>query len=292
MATKKANAGKVKLGMHASLWAAAWTREAAELAVPEAAEHKLAIIEVPMLVPDAVDAAHSRKLFEKHGVEPACSLCLPLEMAAPLQPEKITAFLIKALDKSKELGSSFLGGVTYSALGYRSGKPPQRSEYDAVVKALKPAARHARSLGMTLGIEPCNRYETHLLNTCTQALSLLEQIGEPNVTIHFDTYHMNIEDKGVGEAFRKTAGKCSYVHLSESDRGVPGTGNVAWDDAFRALAAIGFNGSLVIESFVTLPPEIAAALSVWRPVARDRHEVLERGVPYLRGLAKAHGLLG
>ena len=151
-------------------------------------------------------------------------------------------------------------------------------------------AQHARKLGITLGIEPCNRYETHLLNTSTQALAMLEMIGEPNVTIHFDTYHMNIEEKGIGHGIRATAGKCSYIHMSESDRGVPGTGTIDWPDVFRALADIGFDGKLVVESFVTLPPEIAAALSVWRPVARDRHEVLAKGVPFLKGLAKVHGL--
>ena len=281
----------VKIGMHASLWAAEWTKTAAELAIPEAAEHKLQGIEVPVLVPEAIDAAHSRKLFEKFGVEPTCSLCLPLEISAPLMPEKISAFLIKALDAAKALGSSFLGGVTYSALGYRSGKPPTTGEYDAMAKALKPAAKHAMALGITLGIEPCNRYETHLLNTSTQALAFLEQLGEPNATIHFDTYHMNIEEKGIGAAFRKAGKHCSYIHLSESDRGVPGQGTVDWNDVFRSLADVGFSGWLVVESFVTLPPEIASALSVWRPVARDRHEVLEKGVPFLRSLAKVHGLI-
>ena len=281
----------VKLGMHASLWAAAWTREAAALSIPEAAEHGLDCIEVPVLVPEAIDAAHSRKLFEKHQVEPTASLCLPESIMASEHPEKAAAFLIKALDKSKEIGASFLGGVTYGALGYCSGKPPRAAEHANMVKALKPAARHAKKLGMTLGIEPCNRYETHLLNTSTQSLEFLEQLGEPNVTIHLDTYHMNIEEKGIGAGIRAAANNCAYVHLSESDRGVPGTGTIDWDEVFRALAETGFKGHLVMESFVTLPPEIAAALSVWRPVANDRHEVLAKGVPYLRGLARVHGLI-
>lgn len=282
---------KVKIGMHASLWAASWTREAAELAVPEAAEHGLECIEFPLLVPEDVDAPHSRKLFEKHGIEPTASLCLPEDKMAAEKPEVATAFVKKALDKASETGCTFLGGVTFGALGYRSGKPPQKYEYENIVKALKPVAVHARKLGITLGIEPCNRYETHLLNTSTQALALLEMIGEPNVTIHFDTYHMNIEEKGIGHAVRATAGKSSYIHMSESDRGVPGTGTIDWNEIFRALADIDFAGKLVVESFVTLPPEIAAALSVWRPVARDRHEVLAKGVPFLKGLAKVHGLV-
>ena len=281
----------VKLGMHASLWAAEWTREAAELAIPEAAEHGLEVIEFPLLAPKSVDAPHSRKLFEKHGIEPTASLCLPEDKMAQIDPELATAFVNAALDKAAEVGSAYLGGVTFSALGFRSGKPPTKGEYENIVKALKPVAKHARKLGITLGIEPCNRYETHLLNTSAQALMLQEMIGEPNVTIHFDTYHMNIEEKGIGHAFRITAGHCNYIHMSESDRGVPGTGTIDWNDVYRALADIRFKGKLVIESFVTLPPEIAAALSVWRPVARDRHEVLARGVPFLKGLAKAHGLL-
>ncbi len=281
----------VKLGMHASLWAAEWTREAAELAIPEAAQHGLEVIEFPLLVPEGVDAPHSRKLFEKHGIEPTASLCLPDDKMAQVHPEKAEAFVKRALDKAADVGCSYLGGVTFSALGYRSGRPPTKGEYENIVEALKPTAKHARKLGITLGIEPCNRYETHLLNTSTQALMLLEMIDEPNVTIHFDTYHMNIEEKGIGHGFRAAAGKCSYVHMSESDRGVPGTGTIDWDDIYRTLADIGFTGKLVVESFVTLPSEIAAALSVWRPVARDRHEVLDKGVPFLKGLAKVHGLL-
>jgi D-psicose/D-tagatose/L-ribulose 3-epimerase len=281
----------VRIGMHASLWAASWTREAAELAVPEAAEHGLQIIEYPLLEPDKVDATHSRKLFEKYGIEPTASLCLPEDKMAQVNPEKAEAFLIKALDKAHEMGTTYLGGVTYSALGYRSGMPPSKAEYDNMAMALKPAARHARKLGITLGIEPCNRYETHLLNTSTQSLQFLELLNEPNVTIHLDTYHMNIEEKGISAGFRAAGANCVYVHLSESDRGVPGTGTIDWDDMFRTLADIKFKGRLVVESFVTLPAEIAAALSVWRPVARDRQEVLEKGVPFLRGLAKVHGLI-
>jgi D-psicose/D-tagatose/L-ribulose 3-epimerase len=281
----------VKIGMHASLWAASWTREAAELAVPEAAEHGLQIIEYPLLEPDKVDAPHSRKLFEKYGIEPTASLCLPEDKMAQTHPELAEVFIVKALDKAHAMGTTYLGGVTYSALGFRSGRPPTKAEYDNMAKALKPAAKHARKLGITLGVEPCNRYETHLLNTSEQSLRFLDLLNEPNVTIHLDTYHMNIEEKGISSGFRATGNKCTYVHLSESDRGVPGTGTINWDDMFRTFADIGFEGRLVVESFVTLPAEIAAALSVWRPVAKNRQEVLEKGVPFLMGLAKVHGLI-
>jgi len=253
---KKMGKHQLGIGMHASLWAAAWTREAAELALPEASEHGLEIIELPLLEPDKIDAPHSRKLFEKYAIEPTASLCLAEADMAQLYPEKAAAFLTSALDSAHVVGCTFLGGVTYSALGFRSGMPPQEEEYDNMAKALKPAARHARKLGITLGIEPCNRYETHLFNTSWQSLQFLDLLNEPNVTIHLDTYHMNIEEKGIGAGLRTAGDRCAYVHLSESDRGVPGTGTIDWNDVFRTLADIGFKGRLVIESFVTLPPKL------------------------------------
>jgi D-psicose/D-tagatose/L-ribulose 3-epimerase len=280
----------IRIGMHSSLWTASWTREAAELLIPEAAKYGLDVIEVSLLTPETIDVDHSVALFRAHGVAPTGSLCLPMEDNAALYPERAERFLQRALETAHALGCSILCGVTYSTLGWRSGVPRTEQELANIAKALKPIARRAAEYGMTIGIEPCNRYETHLLNTAAQSLAMLDRIGEPNVTIHLDTYHMNIEEKGIGHGIAEAGKHCRYIHLSESDRGVPGTGTIDWDETFRALAATGFDGDLVMESFVTLPPEIAAALSVWRPVARDRFEVLEGGVPYLKSLARVHGL--
>ena len=280
-----------RLGMHFSLWAPSWSREAAEIAVPEAARHGIGIIEIALMQPEAVDVAHAKELLARHDMAASASLCLPPDLMAQTNPDGAVGFLMPALDVAHQLGCTFLGGVTYSALGYRSGKPPTEPEYDNIVKALKPVAARAADYGMLLGLEPCNRYETHLLNTAEQGLKLRERIGAENVTIHLDTYHMNIEEQGIGHGFQVAAGHAPYVHLSESHRGVPGTGTIDWEDVFAGLAAAKFEGDLVVESFITLPPEIAAALSVWRPVAPDRHAVLERGVPFLRDLARKHGLL-
>ena len=280
-----------RLGMHFSLWAPAWTREAAELAVPEAAKYGIGVIEIPLLQPETVDVPHARELLGRHGIAASASLCLPEDKMAQINPERATPFLLTALETAHALGCTFLGGVTYSALGFRSGKPPTEQEYSNIAIALRPVAKQAAEFGITLGLEPCNRYETHLLNTAEQGLALRERIGHQNVSIHLDTYHMNIEEQGIGHGFVVAAGHAPYVHLSESHRGVPGTGTIDWDDAFAGLARAKFEGDLVIESFITLPPEIAAALSVWRPVAPNRQVVLEQGVPFLRDKARQHGLI-
>ncbi len=281
----------IRFGMHSSLWTGAWTREGAELSVAEAARHGLDVIEIALLEPDKVDVAHSLDLLKRHNIAPTASLGLPLDVEATRHPEQAQAFLSRALDVAHQLGCNTLTGVTYSTLGYRTGSPPTQGEYDNIVKALKPVAKRAADYGMTLGLEPCNRYETHLLNTAKQTIEMIARIGEPSVMIHLDTYHANIEEKGFEAALADGAGKVRYVHLSESDRGVPGSGNIDWKSVMTALKGANFSGDLVCESFVNMMPQLASALSVWRPVARNRAEVLEIGVPYLKSLARATGLI-
>lgn len=281
----------IRFGMHSSLWIARWTPEAVESLALEAARHGLEVIEIALLAPETIDVAHSVRVLRDHGLAPTCSLGLPLEVTAPRHPEKARAHLLRALEVAHALGSNTLSGVTYATIGDTSGAPPTEEEYANVAKALRPVAQRAAELGMTLGIEPCNRYETHLVNTAEQAVRLVERIGEPSVMIHLDTYHMNIEEKGFRGGIRDAGSHLRYIHLSESDRGVPGTGTVDWEATFGALAETGFDGDMVVESFVTLPPEIARALSVWRPVADSASQVLGEGVPFLRDLARKHGLL-
>jgi D-psicose/D-tagatose/L-ribulose 3-epimerase len=160
---------------------------------------------------------------------------LPEAIEATCHPQEAQEFLGNALNIAHALGCNTLTGVTYSALGYRSGAAPTEAEDDAIARALKPVAKRAANYGMTLGIEPCNRYETHLLNTAAQARALIDRIDEPAVMIHLDTYHANVEEKSFADALADGAGRVHYVHLSESDRGVPGSGNVHWRSVLTAL---------------------------------------------------------
>jgi D-psicose/D-tagatose/L-ribulose 3-epimerase len=109
--------------------------------------------------------------------------------------------------------------------------------------------------------------------------------------IHLDTYHMNIEEKGAANGILDARKYLKYIHLSESDRGVPGGGNCPWDEIYATLAAVGFKGGLAMESFINMPPELAHGLSVWRPVARDEEEVMTNGLQFLRNKARQYKLI-
>jgi D-psicose/D-tagatose/L-ribulose 3-epimerase len=189
------------------------------------------------------------------------------------------------------MGAEALSGVIYGGIGERTGVPPTQGEYDNITRVLSEAASHAKRFGIELGVEAVNRYENHLVNSAQQAVDVVERVGADNVFVHLDTYHMNIEEKGAANGILIAREHLRYIHLSESDRGTPGYGNVPWDEIYATLAAIGFKGGLAMESFINMPPEVAYGLAVWRPVARDMEEVMGNGLPFLRNKAAQYGLI-
>ena len=268
-----------------------WDRAGAEKAVAAAVRYKMDFIEIALLNAPAVDTAHSRALLEMNDLKAVCSLGLPEPVWASKHPEEAIEYLKVAIDKTAEMGALALSGVTYGGIGERTGLPPTEVEYDNVARALTAAAKHAKSRGVLLGIEPVNRYENHLINTGWQAVEMIERVGADNVFVHLDTYHMNIEEKGVANGILDARKHLKYIHLSESDRGTPGCGTCDWDEVFATLAAVGFNGGLAMESFINMPPEVSYGLSVWRPVAKDEAEVMGNGLPFLRNKATQYRLI-
>ncbi|HEV3477701.1 MAG TPA: TIM barrel protein, partial [Rubrobacteraceae bacterium] len=105
------------------------------------------------------------------------------------------------------------------------------------------------------------------------------------------TYHMNIEEKGFYDPIVATGERMQYIHLSESDRGTPGTGNVHWDDVFRGLEAIDYDGYLVMESFAAINEDIIGATALWRDVVGDPEALVRDGLTFLRKKAAEHNLM-
>jgi len=248
------------------------------------------LVEIPLLRPDELDAEGAAALARQHGIELVCSLGLPKRLDVVTRPDEALGFLKGALEVTARAGAPSLSGVPYGTLGYTSGKPRTEAEVSAICSLLERAAGHARTLGLSIGIEPCNRYETHLLNRAADACEVIERVGAGNIFIHLDTYHMNIEEESFDKGFGAAGDHLGYVHLSESNRGVPGRGMIDWPAAMSALAKIGYDGPLVLESFNYLHPDIASGLAVWRPVTDNPDSVLSEGLPFLAGAARTAGL--
>src|SRR3546814_20194707 len=114
---------------------------------------------------------------------------------------------------------------------------------------------------------------------------MVERIGEDNVFVHLDTYHMNIEEKGFDEAIVEAGRHLRYINLSESDRGVPGNGTVEWASVFRGLARIGYAGDMVVASFLNLLPDLLRTVAVLPPDPPGPAKLVHTGLPFLPHLA-------
>lgn len=281
----------VTFGVHAFVFVGSWDTTSGNYAIQQAGAHGFDLIEMPLLRPSEFDAAAHKAALAAAGVRGVCSLALPREVHMPAYPDKARAFLIEALDKTAEVGAAFLGGCIAYSLGMLTGAPPTDAERRTVIEVLRDLAGEARQRGITLALEACNRYETYLYNTLEDTRDTILAVGVDNLVLHADTYHMNIEEEGFYTPFVKTADVLGYVHMSESHRGLVGTGTVNWEQVWDGLAAAKFSGTLTLESFAAINPEIAAATCLWRPPRQSSEQIAREGLAALKAGAASAGLM-
>jgi D-psicose/D-tagatose/L-ribulose 3-epimerase len=126
----------------------------------------------------------------------------------------------------------------------------------------------ARQFGVTILVEAREPLRNYLLNTAAQAQAVVDGIGQPNVGLLLDTYHMNIEEQGIAATIRRHAKSLRHLHLNESDR-------ARWDAAtstgglFTALKEIGYAG-VALSRFGASSPELGVTTAIWRSSSRPR----------------------
>ncbi len=199
-------------------------------------------------------------------------------------------FLKKCVDRTAEFDARLMCGPLYAGLGLMTGRRRTPEEWQRAVEGLQSVAQHAQGRGVTLCLEPLNRFETYFLNTQADAAQLVHDIGAPNVRIHFDTFHANIEEQKPAASLRAIAKDLGHIHISENDRGIPGTGHNDWRGLLLALKEIGYRGWLTIESFAQPEPDLAAAAAIWRDPAPSGDDLAREGLKFIKGLAQELGV--
>lgn len=188
----------------------------------------------------------------------------------------------KVVDCCAAVGSSILCGPHQVALGVFTGRGATEDEWKRSVDHLRRVAEYAAGLGVVLAEEVVNRFEIYHVNTLDQGIRLVDEVGHPNCRLHLDTFHAHIEEKNVAEAIRRAGKRIAHVHISENDRGVPGSGSVAWDDTFDALRDIGYDGWLTVEAFGNFLANLAAATKIWRPLFDSEEQLAAEALAFLR----------
>jgi D-psicose/D-tagatose/L-ribulose 3-epimerase len=195
--------------------------------------------------------------------------------------------LKKIVDITAEMGGDTVAGPLYAPVGKLTGRGRSADEWKWACEGLRAAAEHAERSRVTLAIEPLNRFETHVINTAADATALVKVVNLPSLKVQLDTFHMNIEEKSSPAAIRATGASLGHFHASESDRGMLGTGQVRWQECFRALKEVNYDRWVTIESFATGIVDLCAAACIWRPIYDSPDSLARDGLAFLRKMANA-----
>jgi D-psicose/D-tagatose/L-ribulose 3-epimerase len=244
-------------------------------------------VELPLLFQG--DESHYKKIgqeLKNLGLGCTTVTCCTAELN-PVSPDpavrkKASGHLKWALDMTTAVGSTHLCGPYHSALGVFTGAGPTDDEKKRAIDVLRGAAEEAKKHNVMLAIEYLNRFECYLLTTAVDARTLVKQVNHPNFRMMYDTFHANIEEKDITQAILGAADSIVHVHISENDRGTPGTGHVHWADTFKALKQIKYDGWLTIEAFGRALPDLAAATKIWRDLFPSAEEVYTKGIRFMK----------
>lgn len=249
-------------------------------------------VEIPIF--DVSSPAHFAsvgKVLKDNGLECTAVTVLPDEAHNAISPEAANRqgaidHLKRVIECGHNAGVQTLCGPYYQVLGQFTGKFPSETELDNAAEVHRAIAPIGQDAGIKFAIEALNRFESHLLNTMEQAASYVKRVNHPNFGTMYDTFHANIEEKDAVACIDTvySTGKLNHVHISENDRGTPGTGHAPCREAIKKLVSIGYDGWLTIEAFGGALPDLAAATRVWRDFFKSPEEVYTDGIKFIRGV--------
>jgi D-psicose/D-tagatose/L-ribulose 3-epimerase len=277
----------MKFGVNTLLWTAGFDRTHLPL-LDKVRGMGFDGIEISRFDFEGFPAAEVRRAVAESGLE--ATFCSALTGSVSLVSEEAhvrrqaSDFLKRGIETAAELGASVFMGPFCAPVGFLPGRRRTQEEWKRAVEGLQGLGETLDGAGVTLMIEPLNRFETYFLNTAADAARLCDEVGHARVRIALDTFHANIEEKNLGGAVRALGPRLGHVHACENDRGIPGSGHVEWREVFDALGQTGYEGWVVIESFGAHIPEIAAAACIWRDLAPSADELAAQGIRFLRSL--------
>jgi D-psicose/D-tagatose/L-ribulose 3-epimerase len=252
------------------------------------------VVELLVPEPGELDLAETRRAAEDSGLSIvlAARVNLSRDLASrdPASHEAGVTYLQTCIDAAVALGAKIVGGPLYGAPLVFAGRAPapvepeeRKRRIDAVVAGLQTAAKRAASAGVSLGVEPLNRFETDIANTAAHAVEIAERVDSPALGVMLDTFHMNMEEFDLPAAIRKTGRRLVHFQANENNRGFVGSGHMDWPGIARALNEVEYTGPIVLEPFRRDDEKAGVTLAQWRSPTRDEDPELAASIGYLKG---------
>jgi len=202
-------------------------------------------VELAIIDPNRLNTAVVKEALESEGLR---LLSITTGQAAAKEglslsspDEKIRQRAVERIQVHMQFAKSFGAIVIVGSLRGADG------DMGLLIESLRECT--AYDAEVKIALEPLNRYESRLVNTVADGLDVVERVSAENIGLLADTFHANIEERDIGEAFRAAGDRLFHVHLADSNRWVPGFGHLPFTEVWTALKAMNYASGLVIEAF-------------------------------------------
>ena len=282
----------MQIGAHALVFTGVFDENGLKKAISKTKTAGFDLIEIPLMNPSTFDGKLAARLLKEYDLSVTASLGLndSTDLTSPDEAvvEAGVAMLSSCIQTVHTMGGTRLCGVIYSSMK-KYMEPITVKGRASSAAAIARLGALAADLGIHLSLEVVNRYETNLMNTGREALKFLREIDSPNVSVHLDTYHMNIEESDMFSPVLEVAERLGYVHIGESHRGYLGSGTVDFSSFFRGLARIHYDGPIVFESFssAVVNADLSRTLGIWRNLWNDSDDLAAHANTFIRSQLRA-----
>ncbi len=225
------------------------------------------VVEIPLLKPEKLDTEAINATLKNRNMVLCCGTGLSLDSDITSNDAKVREkgfnHLKMSVDLCHTMNSKLLAGVIYEPWGIPN-RVISNNAREHMVEVLGEVARYAKDKQVDLALEVINRYEGRMINTVKQGRAIVDAIGEDNVGIHLDTYHMNLEEDDITSAIVESKDYMKHFHVSGNNRCAVGQGHIDWDSVFDALSRVNYKGFVNVECFVKSKNEVADSVFLWR----------------------------
>lgn len=280
---------KVSFGVSTWLWTSPFTTETVEL-FPKIKSMGYDCVEIPVEYPEKIDAGTVKRALEQTNLRAIVCGAFGPSRDLTHDDESVHKNCLLYIEQCFALcnawGASFLAGPMYSAVGKARmvSKEQRKKEWDRAVTNLFKVCVMAQAHGLSIALEPLNRFESDMINTAEDVLRLVNDINHPAALVMLDGFHMSIEEHDIEKAITSTGQKLIHLQVSENYRGTPGTGLTPWPSLKRGLDNIRYRGAVTIESFTPEIKELAGAVCIWKNLASSQDAFAQEGLDFLKQL--------
>ncbi|NLO37140.1 MAG: sugar phosphate isomerase/epimerase [Clostridiaceae bacterium] len=268
-----------RIGIYYAFWEDRWQTDYSRY-IRKAAQLGLDILEIACTPVPAMSRTEMARLRDEaadlgvmltagHGPSAAQNLA----SSDPAVQRQAIAYYTDLLERLAFMNIRSIGGGIYSYWPVDYTRPIDKpGDWARSVQNVRAVGAIARDLGIAYCLESLNRFEGYLINTASEAVQFVQEVGLVNVKVMLDTFHMNIEEDSFAGAIQEAGSRLGHFHIGETNRKPPGQGRMPWAEIASALKGIDYQGPIVMEPFVKMGGQVGQDIRVWRDLSQGASE--------------------